>query len=185
MNAKHLTFARKAFGDKKNSAGMPLFEHSVRVALTVQSLGYSPTVVSATLFHDILEDTDVDEQELLDVSNRTVLSLVRELTIEFDGRPIKEVVAPLYNISYWAIAIKLADILDNVTMSMYTYSMNKRGWYKEFWLPLLKEYEKMIKSWYETEGLGETFKEVDSGCYLIETIRDKITELRRFITVIK
>lgn len=182
MNKKHLLFAKQQFGDKVNGAGLSLFEHSVRVALTVERMGYKGNIVTAALFHDLLEDTDTYEEQLLAVSNLEVLNMVRDLTID-TGKPfskmsrseIRKAVEPLKTYSEGTRVIKLADILDNVTMSMFTYSKNDRDFYR-WWFMLLREYGKLINNW----------KKPDEPLYIwsfIDEIRAKITELEQFISV--
>lgn len=101
-------------------------------------------MVLAGLFHDVLEDTPVTAEELLEVSSVKVVSLVEELTISFEGCSIENAVESLARVSTKAILIKCADITDNVEKSRFYLTSNTEKFYTSFFLPLLAEYERLI-----------------------------------------
>lgn len=175
MNTKHLSFAKQKFGTLTNGAGLSLFEHSVRVALQVERWGYKGNVVTAALFHDLLEDVGPIDEEILAVSNLEVLNMVRELTID-TGKPfskmsraeMRKAVAPLKLYSEGAQVIKYADSKDNVEMSFFTYSLNNKDFYR-WWFLLLSEYIKVFRTWYLNRGI----------------LFNRIAELKQFISIVK
>lgn len=60
--------------------GEPYAAHPIVVAGTLARKGYSENYVLAALFHDLLEDTDATETEILELSNKKVLDAVKLLT---------------------------------------------------------------------------------------------------------
>lgn len=98
---------------------IPYATHPMRVSKMLIDAGIAdePTLVAA-LLHDVLEDTDTDYRELLDVFGREAADIVVELTddksLPKDVRKAKQLDgAP--RLSLKAARIKLADKLDNVT----------------------------------------------------------------------
>lgn len=101
MNQQVLALAIKGHKDQfRKYSGLPYIVHPIEVAFKVQSFydsedydtfgsktldlehrGISKSdVVNAAACHDLLEDTTITEQEILDVSNAATVSLVKELT---------------------------------------------------------------------------------------------------------
>lgn len=128
-------FAERAHGDQvRKFEPAPYIVHPVRVMETIRQYSGDLSVLSAALLHDVLEDTDTDENQIRDFLH-TVMSpevavfttqLVVELTDVYTKqnypawnrkkRKTKEAIR-LSQISPEAQTIKYADILDNtVTM---------------------------------------------------------------------
>lgn len=101
--------------------GTPYIRHPVRVATIIAERvpNASEELISAAILHDVLEDTDVTYEQLVERTNKTVANLVRELTKgDFEGnresRVYQEAVR-LGGISADAQTIKYADIIDNLS----------------------------------------------------------------------
>ena len=128
---KIAAFADAAHGDQRRKyADERYVEHPIRVMKTCQQYGYPLPVLAAAILHDVLEDTDVTEQQiqvfLLSVLNETdtkhTLSLVTELTdiytkdkyprLNRQQRKAKEA-NRLEKVSADAQTIKYGDIIDN------------------------------------------------------------------------
>lgn len=101
----------------------PYFKHPTRVASIVKKYKKSKEIdklISAALLHDTLEDTNLDAKALKRKFGKTILSLVQELTsdkadmVEKGGKR-KYLAHKTQNMSSWALVIKLADRLDNVS----------------------------------------------------------------------
>lgn len=154
--AQYVDFTRTKLGQQVDGSGSLTFDHSVRVFLILQRYfpfyNYSPEFVPsrkkyilvAGLFHDLLEDTDATETEIRELAGGEVLSLVKELTINFDNKTMEEAVKPLYKISADAFFVKMADIIDNADRSVYLIRKNGIKWYETFFVPLLLLYKNMI-----------------------------------------
>ena len=145
---KQVEFAKGKFGDLKDGSGTLIFDHAVRVFnflvifLTNEKLSPKDIeiIALAGLFHDLLEDTKTTEQEVLEMSSQETLSIVKEMTIDFTDRTIKEAVKPLYSTSDECTLVKLADIYDNTKKSNFVIRINGAKWYETFFIPLLNEY---------------------------------------------
>jgi len=121
---KSKEFAEKAHaGVNRKFSGEPYVEHPKRVAEIVKlykkdshALGH---LISASHLHDTIEDTNTTVEDLKELFHGLVVSLVQELTS--DKEKIKEMGKTEYlshkmiNMSSWALVIKLADRLDNVS----------------------------------------------------------------------
>jgi (p)ppGpp synthase/HD superfamily hydrolase len=101
----------------------PYIIHPMRVAAIVEyhaklDLDYT-NIVCAAYLHDVLEDTNVTYDELVEEFNHGVANLVLELTNSFEGEELKGLEKDKYitdkmvNMSDSALIIKLADRLDN------------------------------------------------------------------------
>jgi guanosine-3',5'-bis(diphosphate) 3'-pyrophosphohydrolase len=114
-----LEFARQKHSRQKRASGAPYIEHLERVARRVTMAGFTDdTIMSAALLHDTLEDTNTTKQELRNHFGADVADLVASLTLA-PGVPFDEQARRYYQqiLSFGtpSTAIKLADIIDNLT----------------------------------------------------------------------
>lgn len=77
---KALDFAKKKHEGQMRWGGIPFITHPIAVAAYLQKRGYGQDVLITALFHDLLEDTDATEAEILALSNQGVLDAVTLLT---------------------------------------------------------------------------------------------------------
>jgi (p)ppGpp synthase/HD superfamily hydrolase len=130
---KIAAFADAAHGDQRRKyADERYVEHPIRVMKTCQQFGYPLPVLAAAMLHDVLEDTDVTQQQIREFlvsmmsetdTNHTI-SLVTELTdvytkdryprLNRQQRKAKEA-DRLEKVSADAQTIKYGDIIDNAT----------------------------------------------------------------------
>jgi (p)ppGpp synthase/HD superfamily hydrolase len=105
--------ATAAHAGQVDLAGEPYIGHPRRVADRVSHLGERE--VMAALLHDVLEDTDVTAEELLERGVPVdVVDTVQILT-KRPGEPYEEFVARIVRSGDpIVVAIKLADIADNL-----------------------------------------------------------------------
>lgn len=115
-------YAASAHAGQKRSSGHAYISHPVRVANIVKKYKNSKKLddlLSAAFLHDTIEDTDTNEEKLRKMFGELVASIVKELTS--DKKEIEKVGKTNYlsnkmaNMSSWALVIKLADRLDNVS----------------------------------------------------------------------
>ncbi|MBK7402819.1 MAG: bifunctional (p)ppGpp synthetase/guanosine-3',5'-bis(diphosphate) 3'-pyrophosphohydrolase, partial [Myxococcales bacterium] len=79
--ARALGIAARAHRDQvRKGKDVPYVTHPVHVARILDRHGFSEDLVLAGLLHDVLEDTAVSEQELLDAVGGEVVALVRAVT---------------------------------------------------------------------------------------------------------
>jgi len=121
----------EAFATKKHEGQMRKFEpqpyivHPKRVAEIVRKFKQSHKInelIAAALLHDTLEDTDTNEQELERLFGKLIASLVKQLgsdkeKIKEKGKKeyLAEKMSDPEQMDSWALVIKLADRLDNVS----------------------------------------------------------------------
>jgi guanosine-3',5'-bis(diphosphate) 3'-pyrophosphohydrolase len=77
---KAYQFAWHAHKKQRRKSGEPYICHPAAVAIICAEQGMDSTTVVATLLHDVLEDTDIDEKELTEQFGKTVTTLVDGVT---------------------------------------------------------------------------------------------------------
>lgn len=75
-----LDFASDKHAGQLRWGGIPFITHPVAVAAYLQERGYNDNTLLTALFHDLLEDTDTTQEEILKRSDREVLDAVILLT---------------------------------------------------------------------------------------------------------
>jgi len=95
----------------------PTLFHCIRVGVYLYNHYYPEEVIIAGILHDILEDTNLTEEELTSSFGKTVTDLVEANTkdrsiINQDER-IKELINRCVKYGENALIVKAADILDN------------------------------------------------------------------------
>ena len=75
-----LAFAAKKHEGQFRIGGLPYITHPVAVAEIVKEKGGDTDAVITALFHDLLEDTDATEEEILFFGNKKILHSVKLLT---------------------------------------------------------------------------------------------------------
>ena len=109
-----LTFIGEKFKDKVDKAGKPYIEHLYRVAIPFV---VEPKLYYIALLHDIFEDTDVTEKELLsfeeiDDDSIKILKLLTREKDESYMQYIKKIATDEI-----AIKIKMSDLKDNMDIT--------------------------------------------------------------------
>lgn len=108
------TFIKEKFKDKVDKAGKPYIEHLYRVAIPFL---VEPKLYYIALLHDIFEDTDVIEKELLsfeeiDDDSIKILKLLTREKDESYMQYIKKIATDEI-----AIKIKMSDLRDNMDIT--------------------------------------------------------------------
>jgi GTP pyrophosphokinase len=168
---KAFKFCETAHEGQTRDNGDPYFTHCVRVAEMVRLVNSQDYVISACYAHDILEDTDVSENQLVDAIGHNATTLVKELTQDYpDNMKFED--KCLYTFKYcnrmskWASLIKLCDRIDNVS-SMDKWKEGRRRRYLVNTLAVLSALDKWQSS-LDHQGFYLQLK------YLIE---DKIAKI--------
>lgn len=132
-----LAFATEKHAGQVRVGGLPYITHPVAVAEIVHARDLGIDYVVAGLFHDLLEDTDADEEEIGKLGGVSVLRAVRLLT-KTPGYVVEDYVAGIRSdpISY---AVKGADRLHNLRCALCTeeafkqrYVRESVAWYLDF-----------------------------------------------------
>ena len=148
-----LEFARKKHDGQKRKGGEPYISHPVAVAEWLRDQGFDEDTQIAGLFHDLLEDTDAAEEEILALSNERVLEAVKLLTKE-KGYDMAEYVGGIKG-NEIARAVKTADRLHNLRSAVVCDEDFKRRYILEsidWYLDLSPEINEAVRA------LGKTLE---------------------------
>lgn len=119
---KAYMFAKQKHQGQLRDGGQPYIIHPIRVARIVLENKKSKNndiLVASALLHDTLEDTYTSYKELEENFGEVVASLVMELTTasyvpKLEGKDVY-LSHKMENMSSYALYVKLADRLDNIT----------------------------------------------------------------------
>jgi (p)ppGpp synthase/HD superfamily hydrolase len=132
-----LNFATEKHKGQKRIGGDDYIMHPIAVCEMVKEQGLDENYQIAALFHDLLEDTDATENEILEYSNHEVLNAVKLLTKE-KGYDMQKYIADIKD-NPIAFAVKSADRLHNLQCALVTSAEFKRkyiletvDWYLDF-----------------------------------------------------
>lgn len=156
---KAYNYAFEHHGDQKRRSGEPYIIHPINVAYILATVGLDEATISAALLHDVVEDTDVTDEQLRKDFGEEIADMVAGLTklsaMMFES--VEEQQAEDYRKMFLAmgkdirvILIKLADRLHNMrtlkflkrdrqiaiskeTMEIYAPLANRLGLYSMKW----------------------------------------------------
>lgn len=132
-----LRFAAEKHKGQFRIGGAEYITHPMAVAEIVKRQGYGIDIQITALFHDLLEDTNAKESEILFYGNEEILKAVKLLTKQ-KGYDMAEYVAGIRQ-NKTAFAVKAADRLHNLRCALVTDTEFKRkyifetvDWYLDF-----------------------------------------------------
>lgn len=117
---KTIEFARKAHeGQVRKYTGEPYIFHSINVGFILTCVTNDENIIAGGILHDVIEDTDATEDEILNLFGETVTRYVVDVTdvskLSDGNRKVRKQI-DLEHLAKAAPAsktIKLADIIDN------------------------------------------------------------------------
>ena len=134
---KALEFAAEKHKGQYRVGGAEYITHPIAVSEIVEKNGGNINYRITALFHDLLEDTDATEEEILALSNAEVLEAVKLLTKQ-KGYVMADYVAAIRK-NDMAFAVKGADRLHNLRCALVCDTDFKRryifetvDWYLDF-----------------------------------------------------
>ena len=146
-----LEFAKAKHDGQKRIGGADYITHPIAVCEIVKSQGLDENYQIAALFHDLLEDTDATEEEILKCGNPQILEAVKLLTKE-KGYDMAEYIGAIKN-NPIAHAVKAADRLHNLQCAIVTdeefkrkYILETVDWYLDFSADIRKAVKRLAES---------------------------------------
>ena len=146
-----LEFAKAKHKGQKRIGGDDYITHPIAVCEIVKSQGLDKNYQIAALFHDLLEDTDATQEEILKYGSPEVLESVKLLTKE-KGYDMAEYVSGIKQNSI-AFAVKAADRLHNLQCAIITdeefkrkYILETVDWYLDFSPEIRKAVKRLAES---------------------------------------
>lgn len=166
-----MRFAHEAHkAQVRKSDGSPYVIHLLMCAHMLTRYDFEDDVVIASLLHDVLEDTDYEEETIRSLFGDRVLEMVKGVTEDKDlpWEAKKEAyVEKVRNSSEAVKAVCVADKIHNLQSLLYAYEeegpalwdkfnrgREKKVWFEELCLtmfkdtwehPLIDEYEKLVE----------------------------------------
>ena len=132
-----IEFATQKHKGQKRIGGNDYISHPIAVYEMVKKQGYDEDFQITALFHDLLEDTNATEEEILFYGSHNVLTAVKLLTKE-KGYDMKTYIDGI-KANPIAFAVKSADRLHNLQCALVTSTEFKRkyifetvDWYLDF-----------------------------------------------------
>lgn len=146
-----LDFATEKHKGQKRIGGDDYITHPIAVCEIVKNQGYGEDYQITALFHDLLEDTDTTEEEILKYGNQEILTAVQLLTKK-KGYDMAGYVGAIKN-NKIAFIVKAADRLHNLQCALVTSTEFKRkyiletvDWYLDFSPDIRKAVKRLAES---------------------------------------
>ena len=146
-----LEFAKAKHKGQKRIGGDDYITHPIAVSEIVKSQGFDENYQITALFHDLLEDTDATEEEILKYGSPEILGAVKLLTKK-KGYDMAEYISAIKQNSI-AFAVKEADRLHNLQCAIITdeefkrkYILETVDWYMDFSPEIRKAVKRLAES---------------------------------------
>ena len=146
-----LEFAKAKHKGQKRIGGDDYITHPIAVSQIVKNQGFDEIYQIAALFHDLLEDTDATEEEILKYGNQKILEAVILLTKK-KGYDMAEYLGSIKQ-NPIAFAVKAADRLHNLQCAIVTdeefkrkYILETVDWYLDFSIDIRKAVKRLAES---------------------------------------
>lgn len=171
MVDRHSSQTRK---NKINGNVLPYFFHPIQVANLVFKFGAgTDDNMMAALCHDILNDTEITEQELLNATNQNVVNIVKELTYVPSNGTKEQYMLSFETASIEALIIKIADRLCNVA----DFKLTNPEYARKYFTKANSLFDSFRKRVGEDEILNKYGVNTEySICTLIEYVKTRVND---------
>ena len=146
-----LEFAKAKHKGQKRIGGDDYITHPIAVLKIVKNQGFDENYQITALFHDLLEDTDAAEEDILYYGNERILEAVKLLTKK-KGYVMSEYIEAIKN-NPIAFAVKAADRLHNLQCAIVAnedfkrkYILETVDWYLDFSVDIRKAVKRLAES---------------------------------------
>ena len=146
-----LNFATEKHKGQKRIGGDDYIMHPIAVCEMVKAKGYGEDYQITALFHDLLEDTNATEKEILEYGNQDILNAVKLLTKE-KGGDMQKYICQIKN-NEIAFVVKGADRVHNLQCALVTsvefkrkYILETVDWYLDFSKEIKTAVKKLAQS---------------------------------------
>ena len=146
-----LEFATLKHKGQKRIGGDDYITHPIAVYEIVKKQGYGEDFQITALFHDLLEDTNATEKEILEYGNQNVLTAVKLLT-KIKGYDMQTYIEGIKG-NQIAFIVKSADRLHNLQCALATgvefkrkYILETVDWYLDFSIDIKKAVKNLAES---------------------------------------
>ena len=158
---KYIEYIKEKHGNQKRKQGTPYYLHPVEVCRILYNKGIKDgNILTAALFHDLIEDTTVTYDEIKEISNEKVAKIVKLLSKE-KGYNMAEYIKDIKE-NKSAKLVKLADRLHNLSEASFGS--------EEF----QKKYIKETEEWYVNLARGTIFeKDINKELNNLKLINDE------------
>ena len=127
---KAIHIAEVAHIDLKRRSGEPFISHPVRIANALVSLGVEDEdILTIAILHDIIEDTDLTREDLLESFNEDIVSAI-ELLTKRDDLSINDYYKNIFT-NPKACIVKIADRCHNVSTMYFFNEVKTKNYIKE------------------------------------------------------
>ena len=134
LQNKALKVATEAHKGQLYDDGREFIVHPVLTAQILQLIGADENLICAGFLHDTIEDTPLTYEDLRELFNEDIVSLVAEVTKEKPKNKSKSSYFPNLK-TQRGVMLKLADRLSNIS-NMKSWDKKKQEWYlkkTKFW----------------------------------------------------
>ena len=135
------------YRNKAENGAIPYTDHLYGVAAVISSVlnlsneildeGFRMDVINAALGHDLIEDTDASEDEIISATNEKTLEMIRELSNPVDDSHTEKYMLQLSTASEEARIVKYADLVENTLSVVFSLRLLGKDWLVNFYEPIL------------------------------------------------
>ena len=134
---------------------VPYTEHLYGVASIVSSIldisgeitdeSLRQDIFYAALGHDLLEDTDTTDEEIVSASGTRALAIIKELTNPADDSHTDGYMAQISSATEAARLVKYADLIENTMSVAYNLHILEKEWLDNIYLPILNKTTQVLQ----------------------------------------
>lgn len=95
----------------------PVLLHSIRISMHLYNLGYNKDMVISALFHDLIEDSEVDLKQMEEMFGVRVVQIVKNCTVDRtmsdERQRYMDSFQKAFEDGYESLTVRAVDLIDN------------------------------------------------------------------------